>query len=77
MLLAFGFHSSHRVLDLHVELARVGLLRLGISVSQEEQFEHLGKVARMPAAYDAFILEVLRRRRYHEVRISCDHRGGA
>lgn len=34
---------------------------------QEEQFEHLGKVAKMPAAYEAFLLEVLRRRRHHQV----------
>eukprot|EP00903_Cladosiphon_okamuranus_P011707 g11010.t1 len=33
---------------------------------KEEQFEHLGKVARMPAAYKAFLQEVLRQRRYHE-----------
>ncbi|CAB1104811.1 unnamed protein product [Ectocarpus sp. CCAP 1310/34] len=33
---------------------------------KEEQFEHLGKVARMPAAYNAFLREVLRQRRFHE-----------
>ncbi|CAN0081347.1 unnamed protein product, partial [Ectocarpus sp. 12 AP-2014] len=33
---------------------------------KEEQFEHLGKVARMPAAYNAFLREVLRQRRFHQ-----------
>ncbi|CAM9712667.1 unnamed protein product, partial [Hapterophycus canaliculatus] len=33
---------------------------------KEEQFEHLGKVARMPAAYDAFLREVSRQRRFHQ-----------
>ncbi|CAN0037125.1 unnamed protein product, partial [Ectocarpus fasciculatus] len=33
---------------------------------KEEQFEHLGKVARMPAAYEAFLREVLRQRRFHQ-----------
>ncbi|CAN0286012.1 unnamed protein product [Pylaiella littoralis] len=33
---------------------------------KEEQFEHLGKVARMPAAYEAFLREVSRQRRFHQ-----------
>ena len=49
----------------------MGLLAFA-GVFQEEQFEHLGKVARMPAAYKAFLREVLRQRRYHQVRKASD-----
>ncbi|CAM9972717.1 unnamed protein product, partial [Choristocarpus tenellus] len=34
---------------------------------QEAQFYHLGKVSRMPAAYQAFLMEVTRRKNYQSV----------
>lgn len=63
---------SHQTCQLYTSSLRIisvfFLLPTSHHTHQEEQFEHLGKVARMPAAYTAFLQEVLRQRRYHQVR---------